>query len=177
MGGLNTFLVVALGALYGTSNTLANVALTGLLTLNAFGVLVGGVLASRTERHVAVAAFGLAAAGIATVLIGLIDFSPVALVLMASLSGFFVGVTPPSRDMLVRAATPPGAIGRVFGFVSTGFNIGAAIAPVVYGHFMDGGEPRAVFVFSAACSILCIGTVVFGVSRRAQAKSGAAAAI
>lgn len=177
MGGLNTFLVVALGALYGTSNTLANVALTGLLTLNAFGVLVGGVLASRTERHVAVAAFGLAAAGIATVLIGLINFSPVALVLMASLSGFFVGVTPPSRDMLVRAATPPGAIGRVFGFVSTGFNIGAAIAPVVYGHFMDGGEPRVVFVFSAACSILCIGTVVFGVSRRAQANSGAAAAI
>jgi MFS transporter, FSR family, fosmidomycin resistance protein len=166
MGGLNTFLVVALGALYGTSDTLANVALTGLLTMNALGVLVGGLLASRTGQHVAVAAFGLAAAGIATALIGLIDFSPVALVLVGSLSGFFVGVTPPSRDMLVRAATPPGAIGRVFGFVSTGFNIGAAIAPMIYGSFMDHGQPRAVFVFSAACSILCIGTVVFGVSRR-----------
>jgi MFS family permease len=166
MGGLNTFLVVALGALYGTSDTLANVALTGLLTMNALGVLVGGLLAPRTGQHVAVAAFGLAAAGIATALIGLIDFSPVALVLVGSLSGFFVGVTPPSRDMLVRAATPPGAIGRVFGFVSTGFNIGSAIAPMIYGSFMDHGQPRAVFVFSAACSILCIGTVVFGVSRR-----------
>jgi len=177
MGGLNTFLVVALGALYGTSDTLANVALTGLLTMNAFGVLFGGVLASRTEQHVTVAALGLAAAGIATALVGLIDFSPVALVLIASLSGFFVGVTPPSRDMLVRAATPPGAIGRVFGFVSTGFNIGSAIAPMVYGYLMDHREPRAVFLFSALCSILCIGTVVFGVSRRAPAKSGAAAAI
>jgi sugar phosphate permease len=134
--------------------------------MNALGVLVGGLLASRTGQHVAVAAFGLAAAGIATALIGLIDFSPVALVLVGSLSGFFVGVTPPSRDMLVRAATPPGAIGRVFGFVSTGFNIGSAIAPMIYGSFMDHGQPRAVFVFSAACSILCIGTVVFGVSRR-----------
>ncbi len=56
MGGLNTFLVVALGALYGTSDTLANVALTGLLLMNALGVLVGGVLASRTTRHAVVAA-------------------------------------------------------------------------------------------------------------------------
>jgi MFS transporter, FSR family, fosmidomycin resistance protein len=177
MSGLNTFLVVALGALYGTSDALANVALTGLLTMNAFGVLVGGLLASRTEQHVAIAAFGLAAAGVATALVGLVDFSPFALVLVASLSGFFVGVTPPSRDMLVRAATPPGAIGRVFGFVSTGFNIGAAIAPVVYGYFMDRGEARAVFMFSAVSSILCIGTVVFGISRRGPAKAGAAAAI
>jgi MFS transporter, FSR family, fosmidomycin resistance protein len=176
MGGLNTFLVVALGALYGTSDTLANVALTGLLTMNALGVLVGGLLAARTEQHVAVAAFGLAAAGVATALVGLIDFSPVGLVLVASLSGFFVGVTPPSRDMLVRAATPPGAIGRVFGFVSTGFNIGSAIAPMAYGYFMDRGEPRAVFMFSALCSVLCIGTVVFGVSGRASAKGSAAAA-
>jgi len=177
MGGLSTFLVVALSALYGTSDALANVALTGSLTMNAFGVLVGGLLAARTGQHVAIAALGLAAAGVATALVGLINFSPFALVLVASLSGFFVGITPPSRDMLVRAATPPGAIGRVFGFVSTGFNIGAAIAPVVYGYFMDRGEARAVFMFSAACSILCIGTVVFGISRRGPAKAGAAAAI
>ena len=58
MGGLNSFLVVALGALYGTPDTLANVALTGLLLMNALGVLVGGVLASRTTRHATVAALG-----------------------------------------------------------------------------------------------------------------------
>jgi hypothetical protein len=33
----------------------------------------------------------------------------------------------PSRDMIVRAVTPPGAYGRVFGFVSSGFNIGVLI--------------------------------------------------
>jgi len=168
MGGLNTFLVVALGALYGTPATLANMALTGLLLMNALGVLVGGVLATRTTRHAAVAALGLAFAGIFTALVGVIDFSSYALVLVASLSGLFVGIASPSRDMLVRAVTPPGAYGRVFGFVSSGLNIGSMVAPAIYGMLMDRGEPRAVFLFSAACCILCIGTVIFGFSGREQ---------
>jgi MFS family permease len=167
-GGLNTFLVVALGALYGTPNTLANVALTALLLMNALGVLIGGVLASRTTRHATVAALSLAFAGIATALVGIIGFSSYSLVLMTSLSGLFVGMVSPSRDMLVRAVTPPGAFGRVFGFVTSGFNIGSMIAPMIYGMMMDRGEPRALFLFSAACSILCIGTVTFGFSGREQ---------
>jgi len=85
---------------------------------------------------------------------------------MISLSGLFGGMSTPSRDMLVRAATPPGAFGRVFGFVSSGFNIGSMIAPMIYGMLMDRGEPRAVFLFSAVCCILCIGTVTFGFSER-----------
>jgi MFS family permease len=167
-GGLQTFLVVALAALYGTSNALANVALTALLTASALGVLAGGVLAARARNHVAVAGLGLALAGATTGLVGLIDFSSFALVLMMSLSGFFGGLVAPSRDLLVRSATPEGAFGRVFGFVSTGFNIGSMIAPMIYGAFMDHGEPRALFLLSAASSILCIGTVFLGSQRRAR---------
>jgi FSR family fosmidomycin resistance protein-like MFS transporter len=166
MGGINTFLVVALGALYGTPAALANIALTGLLLMNALGVLLGGVLASRTTRHAVVAALALAFAGITTALVGTIGFSSSALVLVASLSGLFVGIASPSRDMMVRAVTPPGAFGRVFGFVSSGYNIGSMIAPMIYGMMMDRGEPRAVFLVSAACGILCIGTVMFGLSGR-----------
>jgi MFS family permease len=81
-------------------------------------------------------------------------------------SGFCVGATFPSRDMLVRSATPPGAFGKVFGFVSTGLNIGASIAPLIYGMLMDHGQPRAIFMLSAAVSILCISTVTIGLSRR-----------
>ena len=103
-----------------------------------------------------------------TALVGVIDFSSYALVLVASLSGLFVGIASPSRDMLVRAVTPPGAYGRVFGFVSSGLNIGSMVAPAIYGMLMDRGEPRAVFLFSAACCILCIGTVIFGFSGREQ---------
>ncbi len=107
-------------------------------------------------------------AGIATALVGLIDFSSYLLVLMMSLSGLFGGIVSPSRDMLVRAVTPVGAFGRVFGFVSSGFNIGAMIAPTIYGMMLDHGMPRAAFLFSAACSIVCIATVVFGFSGREQ---------
>jgi len=115
-----------------------------------------------------IAATALAIGGIITALIGLIGFSSYALVLIASLSGLFGGMSGPSRDMLVRAVTPEGAFGRVFGFVSSGFNIGSMIAPPIYAAFLDHGAPRAVFLFSAACSILCIGTVVFGIAGRQQ---------
>jgi MFS transporter, FSR family, fosmidomycin resistance protein len=168
MGGLNSFLVVALAALYGTPDTLANGALTALLLMSALGVLAGGALAVRTRRHATVAALGLACAGVSTALIGVAGGNAFALMLLTSVSGFSVGITSPSRDMLVRAVTPPGAFGKVFGFVSSGFNIGAMIAPTVYGMLMDHGAPRGLFLFSAACSILCIGTVIFGFAGREQ---------
>jgi len=168
MGGLSNFLVVALAALYGTPGTLANVTLTGALLFSALGVLAGGLLAVRTTRHAAVAALGLALGGVVTALVGLIDFPSYMLVLMMSLSGLFGGIAAPSRDMLVRAATPAGAFGRVFGFVSSGFNIGSMIAPAIYGLLLDHGAPRAVFLFSAACSIVCIATVMLGFGGREQ---------
>jgi FSR family fosmidomycin resistance protein-like MFS transporter len=165
-GGLNTYLVVALGALHATPPAIANMALTALLGMNAVGVLGGGILAGRTNHHAVVAASGLAVGGIVTALVGLFDFSSVGLILLMAISGLCVGATYPSRDMLVRAVTPPGAYGRVFGFVSVGFNIGASIAPIVYGRLMDNGEPRAVFILSAVACIICISTVTFGFSRR-----------
>jgi MFS transporter, FSR family, fosmidomycin resistance protein len=165
-GGLNTYLVVALGALHGTAPAVGNMALTSLLTMNAIGVLVGGVLAGRTSHHAAVAACGLAVGGTVTAIIGWFALPAAGLVLLMGFSGFCVGMTMPSRDMLVRAVTPPNAYGRVFGFVSMGFNIGASIAPIVYGALMDHGQPLAVFMLSAAVCIVCISTVTFGFSRR-----------
>jgi len=165
-GGLNTYLVVALGALHSTPVDIANMALTSLLAMNAVGVLAGGVLAGRTTHHALVAASGLAVGGVVTALVGLFDFHPVGLILLMGFGGFCVGATYPSRDMLVRAVTPAGAYGLVFGFVSVGFNIGASIAPIAYGALMDNGLPRAVFLLSAVVSIVCVSTVTFGFSKR-----------
>jgi len=164
--GLNTYLVVALGALHSTPATVANVALTALLSMSAVGVLVGGLLAGRTGNHAIVAASGLTVGGVVTALVGLVDFGPVLLIIIMGFSGFCVGMTYPSRDMLVRAVTPPDAYGKVFGFVSTGFNIGASVAPIMYGMLMDHGQPRAVFLASAAVSLLCVSTVIVGFSGR-----------
>jgi FSR family fosmidomycin resistance protein-like MFS transporter len=68
----------------------------------------------------------------------------------------------PSRDMLVRAAAPPGMAGRVFGIVTTGFNIGGAIGPMLGGWFMDNGAPRWIFYSSVCFMTLTVLAVLLG---------------
>ncbi len=168
-GGLNQYLVVGLGALYGTPPALANTALTGLLAMSAMGVLLGGALAGRTARHNLVACAGLVVTGSASTLIALVDPGALLLVLIASLSGFASGMTMPSRDMIVRSVTPQGSFGKVFGFVTTGFHIGGMVAPLIFAQFLDHGYPRGVFLFVAACALVAIATVAFGMSGRRTA--------
>ena len=158
-GGLYNYSVVALGALYGTPVATANAALTGNLLLSAIGVLTGGLLVGRTTRHGIVAAVGLGAMAVFTALIAQIDLGTAALIAAMSLTGFFSGVIMPSRDMIVRAVTPAGSFGKVFGFVTTGFNIGGIISPFIFGTIMDHGNPRFVFLAVAAFSLIAIVTV------------------
>ena len=105
-GGLYNYLVVTLGALHGTPVAVANTALTGLLTMSAVGVLVGGVLTGWTARHGAITTIGLLCTATVCVLVGLIDFPALILIALLSSVGFFAGLTMPSRDMIVRAVTP-----------------------------------------------------------------------
>ena len=158
-GPLQTFSVVAFVSAYGISLTTANLALTAFLTGTAVGVLAGGVLADRTRRHGEVAASAYALAGIVVLLIAALNWGGVALIALMGAAGFLSGIIAPSRDMLVRAAAPPGAEGRVFGIVSTGFNIGGAIGPIIFGWIMDRGEPRWIFaasVFFFALAVILI---------------------
>jgi MFS family permease len=83
-----------------------------------------------------------------------------------TLAGLAIGVVQPSRDMLVRAATPPGASGKVFGFVYSGLDLGSALTPLLFGWLLDRGQPRAMFVAIAVLMLVTIATVV-EVRRRA----------
>lgn len=157
--GINNYSVVALGGLYGTPLPIANAALTGNLLLSAIGVLAGGLLVGRTSRHGAVAALGLLAMALFLALVAEVDLSTLALIVAMTAAGFFSGVIMPSRDMIVRAVTPPGSFGKVFGFVTTGFNIGGIIGPLIFGAIMDHGSPRLVFLVVATCCLLAILTV------------------
>jgi len=84
------------------------------------------------------------------------------LIVAMTSAGFLSGVIAPSRDMLVRNAAPAGAAGRAFGIVSTGFNIGGIISPLLFGWIMDQNAPRWVFgasvVFMAATVVLSLMT-------------------
>ena len=159
-GGTYNYSVVALNALHGTPVTTGNAALTGYLTLSALGVLAGGLLVTRTVHHGTVAATGLALMAAFTVLIGEVDLGSAALIAAMAATGFFSGVIMPSRDMIVRAVTPAGSFGKVFGFVTTGFNIGGIISPLVFGAIMDHGSPRWVFLGVAVFTVIAILTVL-----------------
>ena len=71
-------------------------------------------------------------------------------------AGFLGGVIAPSRDMLVRNAAPPGAAGRAFGIVSTGFNFGGIVSPLLFGWIMDQNMPHWVFGASVVFMILTV---------------------
>src|SRR6185295_5316711 len=68
-GGLYNYLVATLGALHGTPATVANTALTGLLTMSAIGVLVGGQLTGLTSRYGLITTVGLMCTATACVLV------------------------------------------------------------------------------------------------------------
>jgi sugar phosphate permease len=86
---------------------------------------------------------------------------------LLALAGFCQGITGPSRDMLVRAATPTGASGRVFGFVYSGLDLGSCITPLAFGWLLDHGDPRMVFA-AVGVLLLCTIATVVQVRRSAQ---------
>lgn len=158
--GIQTFAATALNAAYAVPLALATSALTAYLLGSTAGILAGGFLAASTGRHDRVAATGLFAGGALMLLVGAVPASAGLAVPLFAATGFALGATGPSRDMIVRAATPPGASGRVYGFVYSGLDLGATIAPVAVGTLLDHGEPRALFVAVAICLFLAIGTVL-----------------
>jgi MFS family permease len=160
--GISNFSVVALMGAYALPFSTANLALTAFLTANACGVLGGGFVADLTRRHGDVAAAGFAINAVIMLLIATVGFAPPVLVAAMSLAGFLSGMIMPSRDMLVRAAAPPGGVGRAFGIVTTGFSIGGMIGPMLFGWIMDRGAPHWVFGASVLFMILTVALALLG---------------
>jgi MFS family permease len=168
-GGIQTFSVVGLGAIHGTPASASNVALSGFLLFSAAGVLLGGIIADRTPHHERVAAVGFACTSTMAILMAWVNMPAVVLITVMSLGGLLNGVIQPSRDMMVRAVTPPGSFGKVFGFVTTGFNLGGMTAPLLYGWLMDRGEPRAIFMIVVAFIFLALVTAITRAKPQAKA--------
>jgi len=166
--GIGNFGVVALMSGYGASFPTANMALTAYLGASTVGVLAGGFLADRTERHGQVAAGCFAVNAAIVLLIAAVALPPLLLAAAMTTAGFLGGVIAPSRDMMVRNAAPPGAAGRAFGIVSTGFNFSGMASPLLFGWIMDHNMPHWVFGASAAFMILTVLLALF-TDRKPQA--------
>ncbi len=168
LGGIQSFASVALAKLYGMSLALATSAYTAYMLASAVGMAAGGVLGARSthpDRNVAIA---FSAAALLAVLLGM-SLVPAwgAVVLMGAI-GLTSGVAGPSRDLMIRAAAPPNATGRVYGVVYSGLDSGLAVGPLLFGALMDGDQPALVFVFIGVFQALAIVTAL-GVGGKARA--------
>jgi MFS family permease len=158
--GVQTFGVSGLIRVYETPMATATAALTAFLLGSAAGTLVGGLLADRTTRHDVLAVSGLVGGALFMLVLASGGISLSLLPGLLALAGFCQGATGPSRDMLVRAATPTGASGRVFGFVYSGLDLGSCITPLAFGWLLDHGDPRMVFAAVGVLLLCTIATVV-----------------
>lgn len=176
-GAITNFSVVALPKLYGMPISMANAGLTAFMLATAFGVLAGGWVADMTRRHGEVAAAGFGMTALLTFLIGGVHLGAGLVIAMMGAIGFLSGMIMPSRDMLVRAAAPPEAAGRVFGIVSTGFNLGGTIGPMLYGWILDRGDPRWIYYTSSIFMIATVAMALGSEWRSSRRERRAAAAL
>jgi len=168
--GLQTFLPSALNTGLAVPLVVATSAVTAYLLGGTAGIVIGGFLAVRTERHDRVAATGLL---VGASLLPLVAANLVPLPWLVPLFvvvGLFIGATGPSRDLIVRNATPKGAAGRVYGFVYSGLDIGATLGPIWFGVMLDHRMPREMFYVIALLLVVAIGTV-FNVRRAIVARA------
>lgn len=170
--GIQSWLVTVLGKLWGTPVLAASAALTGYMIGATGGTLVGGWIADTSKRNL----FGLVSlltlVAMALLLLpGLMPLPEAVLPIVAACAGLALGTSRTPRDVMLKDACPPGQIGKVFGFVSSGLPLGSAITPVPLGFLIDMGHPGLVLPVVAGLlglSLLCAGSAQ-GAARAAQA--------
>jgi MFS family permease len=174
LGGIQSFATISLESLYGISHALATSSYTAYMLASAVGMLAGGFLGAGSKHHDRTVALAFSAAALlALVLAAGAGPSWMALPLMG-LIGLCSGVAGPSRDLMIRAAAPQGATGRVYGVVYSGLDSGLAIGPLLFGLVMDAGRPGWVFAGVALFQALAIATAVgVGGSTRARQATSA----
>ncbi|MDP2357611.1 MAG: MFS transporter [Beijerinckiaceae bacterium] len=164
-GMMQTYMVAAVADLLALPQSVGAAALTVFFVALVTGVLVGGFVADRASSVaiVALGGFGLAAM-FALAIPVLTPGAEVTLALIGA-TGFCAGLIMPSRDLLVRKASPPDAVGRVFGIVTTGFNFGGMLSPLIGGALIDGQAPAWIFYGSAGFMLMTVATAI-AVERR-----------
>lgn len=160
LGAVQNFSTPALQAIANVPLTTAAAALSGYMIVGAIGQVLGGFAVSRgwwdPDKGVAIA-LGISAVTLALAASAFVgNYGAFVLVALVTLSGFGVGMAAPSRDLLIKRATPKGATGRVYGAVYSGLDVGLAVAPLLFGYMMDHQMPRGVFAGASVALVLAI---------------------
>jgi len=149
---------------YGVSLAAATSFLTAYLLASAAGTVTGGFLASRGQSQARTVALALAIAALAAALMAANALPAYALPVLMGMMGFCVGLSGPSRDILVRRAATSAfgqrAFGRVYGFTYSGLDVGLATAPLAFGALMDAGRASLVLWMLVGLQGLAIATAI-----------------
>jgi predicted MFS family arabinose efflux permease len=169
--GMIAWLVTVLGKLWGTPIAVASMALTGWTVGATMGVLVGGWWADKKNSDLLlfVAVLTFAAMGV-ILTIGFVPVPEVLLPVLALVGGLCLGSSRTPRDVMLKSACPPGQIGKVFGFVSSGLPLGGALTPVPLGWMIDLGYTSLVLPMVAGLLAL---SLLFAGGARSLARSRA----
>ena len=167
MAVVQSFSVSILRAMHGVSVEAATLTLSAYMLCGALGMLVGGFAATRAASSDRVVALSMGSAAMLLVLCGTgLLGGTLTMVVLAS-TGFAVGIGGPSRDMMIKKATPKAATGRVYGMVYSGLDTGLAVAPVLFGTLMDRGWYGATLMAAALAMSLSV-LAALGVGRRSR---------
>ena len=155
-GGVQSWLITVLHTVHGLDLASASSALTAYMVGATAGVLVGGYFADRLSNHLLFASVAVVLAAGFVLVVGLVSMPGVVVIGMMLGGGIALGASRTPRDMMVRDASPPGQIGKVFGFVSAGLPLGGALTPVPFGWLIDHGRPDLVLVLVAGILVLSL---------------------
>ncbi|MBK7059187.1 MAG: MFS transporter [Rubrivivax sp.] len=160
LGGVQSFAPVAAGKLHGVPLAQVAICLSIYMVAAGAGMVLGGHLVRDPQRSVRIAAGGFGVAALVALALGLGHWTPMIVLMLFALMGFGAGIAGPSRDLLVKQATPPGATGRVYGVVYSGLDVGMMLAPLAFGAMMDAGQFRGIWLAIALVLGLLILTAV-----------------
>lgn len=150
-GAMQAFVITTLAKLWGTPIAVGSAALTGYMVGATAGTLAGGWIADRHPGNLLVFTIVSSLGSAALILLaGIVPMTDVLLVGTIFVAGVILGASRTPRDVMIKDAAPPGQIGKVFGFVSSGLPMGMALTPVPFGLLLDLGYPQLVFPLVAA---------------------------
>jgi predicted MFS family arabinose efflux permease len=168
---VQNFSVPILKALHGVSLEVASMTLTAYMLCGALGMLAGGFVAARWPRlSDRVVAICMTCAALLMAVCASGFFGQTGTLWVLAATGFAVGVGGPSRDLMIKKATPMGATGRVYGLVYSGLDVGFALSPIFFGALMDHGHYQATLLGAALVLLLSV-VAALGVGKRTLAQA------
>lgn len=173
-GGIQSFAPSALHDLYAVPFTFATGCITAYMLASAAGLVAGGFIATHTANHDRVIAVAFGASGLLAVLVASATMPSWLLLAVMGGVGFGAGIAGPSRDLLVRAASPRNATGRVYGVVYSGLDVGLSMAPLFFGALMDASRPGWVFIMIGVFQVAALAAAI-GVGETVPKRAAAAA--